>query len=611
MRHTEKPKYSLGQNVRYLLKHVWAWDPFFLLCMGIHILSTLLFALGLMFLPKAVLADLEQQVPVSTLLITILLLSGGMALANSLQAWSSGHIELHKVLTRCRFSFPIYVRALTVDYQQFDTAAYQEIKQKAYEPTENNSSALEAIWPALIKALTSGLGIFTYAAILFQVGWWIALLAAGCAVISFFVRERIMRRRHADTDEWVKYASKPYYLNDKSGDYHYGKDIRIFSMGNWFREIFDIHIRLCEDWQMRHETPLWRVDLLDSILTLCREGIAYAYLIFLVLQGQILASDFVLYFAAIAGFSTWVLDAANQLSMLSRYSNQICDFRAMLEHPDVFRHGSGETAQAHFNHPMEITLQDVSYRYPGAESDTISHLNLTIHPGEKLAIVGLNGAGKTTLVKLICGLLDPTDGSVFCNGINVKDFDRGEYYRLFSVVFQDFYLPPLTIAETISCDTLKNTDFDRVWECLALADLTEKIQALPQGVHSLLVRDVNEDAVELSGGETQRLILARALYKKAPMVILDEPTAALDPIAEHQMYQKYHEMTQERTSVYISHRLSSTRFCDRILYLENGNIVEEGSHAELLTLHGKYYDLFSIQSHYYKEQQEEGADHDK
>ena len=222
MNRANKPKYSLGQNVRYLLKHVWTWDKFFLLCMGINILSALLFALGSMFLPKVVLADLEKQVPVSTLLITILLLSGGMALANGLQAWSNGHIEFHKTLTRCRFSYPIYVKALTVDYQQFDTAAYQEIKKKAYEPTGNNSSALEAIWPALIKALTSGLGIFTYAAILFQVGWWIALLAAGCAVISFFVRERIMRRRHANTDEWVKYASKPYYLNDKSGDYHYG-----------------------------------------------------------------------------------------------------------------------------------------------------------------------------------------------------------------------------------------------------------------------------------------------------------------------------------------------------------------------------------------------------
>lgn len=610
MRKQDKPKYNLRQNVAYLLRQVWKWDKFFLLCMGVEILSTLLLALGSIELPKAVLAALERQAPVESLLLTILLLAGGVAAAGGLQAWSEGQVESHKMLTRCRLSYPIYIKALTADYQQFDTADYQAMKKKAYEPTGNNNAALEAIWPALVKLLTGSMGILTYGAILAQVGWWIALVAAGCAVLSFLVRERIMARRHRDSRQWIQYASRPYYLNDKSGDYHYGKDIRIFSMTNWFREIFAVNIRLCEDWQLRHERPLWRADLLDSILTLCREGIAYGYLLHLVLTGRIQASDFVLYVAAIAGFSAWVLDAASQLGQLGRYSNEICDYRAMLELPDVFRHGTGETAQGHMDTPVEIRLEHVRYRYPGAEKDAVADLDLTIHPGEKLAVVGLNGAGKTTLVKLICGLLDPTEGGVFLDGVNVRDFDRKEYYRLISAVFQDFYIPPLTIAEAVSCDTLEQTDMDRVWECLQMADLAEKIRSLPNGIHSLLVRDVNEDAVELSGGETQRLILARALYKKAPMVILDEPTAALDPIAEYQMYQRYHEMTRQRTSVYISHRLSSTRFCDRILYLEDGAVVEMGTHQELLRQGGKYASLFAVQSQYYRDEAQGGAEHE-
>ena len=223
----------------------------------------------------------------------------------------------------------------------------------------------------------------------------------------------------------------------------------------------------------------------------------------------------------------------------------------------------------------EVEFRDVSFRYPNTEAYALRHVSMKFRIGEKLAVVGLNGAGKTTLVKLICGLLDPTEGAVFCNGINVKDFDRQEYYKLFSVVFQDFYLPPLTIAEAISCDTLENTDFDRVAECLALADLTGKIDTLPQGVHSLLVRDVNEDAVELSGGETQRLLLARALYKKAPMVILDEPTAALTDIEVEGLFQIIHKLTEEGKSViFISHKMREVlQISDRITILRTGEVI--------------------------------------
>ena len=230
----------------------------------------------------------------------------------------------------------------------------------------------------------------------------------------------------------------------------------------------------------------------------------------------------------------------------------------------------------------------------------MENINLTIRPGEKLAVVGLNGAGKTTLVKLICGFFDPTQGKVLLDGKDIREYERREYYKLFSAVFQNFSLLAGTVATNVA-QTEENQDQERLKDCIAKAGLTEKIESLPDGWETYLNRRVYEDGAELSGGETQRLMLARALYKKAPFILLDEPTAALDPIAEADMYSKYNEMTAGCSSVYISHRLASTRFCDRILLIDEHKIAEEGTHKELLELGGKYAELFAVQSKYYRE----------
>ena len=251
--------------------------------------------------------------------------------------------------------------------------------------------------------------------------------------------------------------------------------------------------------------------------------------------------------------------------------------------------------------PYEFRFENVSYRYPGAKEDTIKNLDLTIHPGEKLAIVGLNGAGKTTLIKLLSGFLDPNEGRVLLNGTDIREFDRRKYYELFSAVFQDFSVLPATIRENVT-QSLDKPDIERLWRALELAGLSSKVKSLPSELETQVTRDVYEDGTELSGGETQRLMLARVIYRNSPVILLDEPTAALDPIAENEIYLRYNEIAEGNISVFISHRLASTRFCDRILYLEDGGIVEEGTHDELMSAGGKYAELFEVQSKYYSEE---------
>lgn len=210
------------------------------------------------------------------------------------------------------------------------------------------------------------------------------------------------------------------------------------------------------------------------------------------------------------------------------------------------------------------------------------------------------------MVKLICGFYDPTEGEVLLNGMNIKKYNRRDYYRHFSAVFQDFSLLAATIAENIAQD-FENINMDKIQVCAAKAGIAEKIGSLPKGYDTYLGKYVYEDAIELSGGETQRLMLARALYKDAPVIVLDEPTAAMDPIAESDMYSKYNELTGGRTALYISHRLASTQFCDRIILINGNQIAEEGTHSDLMTMCGRYAELFEIQSRYYKE----GAEQDE
>lgn len=244
----------------------------------------------------------------------------------------------------------------------------------------------------------------------------------------------------------------------------------------------------------------------------------------------------------------------------------------------------------------EFTFHDVSFSYPGTNIPVLEHVTLSFAVGEKTALVGRNGAGKTTLIKLLCRLYEPTSGYITLNGIDIRKYSYKEYTQAFSVVFQDFHLFSLPLDENIAAGT--EIDEAALQSSLAKVGLTDRVQQLPQGVRTRLYNN-NGSGVDLSGGEAQRTAIARALYKDAPFVILDEPTAALDPIAEAEIYEQFSQMTAGKTAVYISHRMSSCKFCDRIIVLDHGRIAEDGTHDTLLANHGIYANLYETQAQYY------------
>ena len=341
-------------------------------------------------------------------------------------------------------------------------------------------------------------------------------------------------------------------------------------------------------------------DSVNVFAALIRNGVAYAYLIGQVLAGNMDAPQFILYFSAVSGFTSWVQGIMENVAQIRQSGVGISDVMELISYEEPYRFEDGEPLPKNAAGQYEIRLENVSFRYPGASEDTLHNLNLTIHNGEKLAVVGRNGAGKSTLVKLLCGFFDPTDGCVLLNGEDIRKYNRKEYYRLFSAVFQDFSILPGTIAENVA-QCVDEIDFSRVKEAVKDAGLEENIERLSEKYETKLGRKVHLDAYELSGGETQRLMLARALYRNAPVIVLDEPTAALDPIAESDLYERYHELTKGSTSIYVSHRLASTRFCDRIILIGAGGIAEMGTHEELMEAGKEYAHLYEVQSRYYTE----------
>ncbi|MCM1297434.1 MAG: ABC transporter ATP-binding protein/permease [Muribaculaceae bacterium] len=598
----KKPKqktYNMFQNCAFMIARAWRdcksvlWVALGLVFCGVA--SSLLE----LFLIPAVLEAAERGAGPGEFVRMILWFTLGMVLVRGLRGYLDQNTLFGRIQVRTGLIAEVHLAVCRTSYPHIEDPDYLDRMEKASRSLQSNHDAGEAIWKTMTDLLTNVISFVAYLLLLARVGPWVAALCAGLSAVSYFAGERIRSWRHRHREEEGELDHKLTYIAKRGRDTRLAKDVRIFGLAPWLKELFDKFERLYQDFYakaMRHY--LW-ADLLDVSLAFLRSGAAYGMLIAMALRGELTAAAFVLYFSAVSGFASWVTGIFSGLSALHQNSLDLSAMREFLKTPEIFRFEDGKPLPVKPDHLYELELRDVSFRYPGADHDTLSHVNLTIHPGEKLAVVGKNGAGKTTLIKLLCGLYDPTEGQVLLDGQDIRQYDRRDYYRHFSAVFQQFSLLAATMAENVA--DREDIDMPRMWDCLERAGIADKIRSLPKREDTMLGREVYLDGVDLSGGQTQRLMLARALYKNAPVVVLDEPTAALDPLAESDLYQKYSDLTGNRTSVYISHRLASTRFCDRVLLIENGGVAEEGTHEELLAQGGRYARLFDIQSKYYKE----------
>ena len=409
------------------------------------------------------------------------------------------------------------------------------------------------------------------------------------------------------------------YMERVTQDFDYAKDIRLFSQQDFLlkkqQKIFENRWKKFD----YHQNLWFSHAVVVNITFLIGKAAIYGALFYAVIKKDMTVGNFTLFFALAMAFSQSLIEFLRRFGDFGRASLEVDDFRSFMEldmEGSVASDAASTSESAQKNKELRelpkataytIVFENVSYRYPEAEEYALKNLNLKLEAGEKLAVVGLNGAGKTTMIKLLLRLYEPTEGRILLNGTDIRSYRREDYYKLFSPVFQNVEVLAFPIAENVSMKQTENTDIDKAYSCVAEAGLQEKIDSLPKGILTELLKVVDEEGVDFSGGEKQKLALARALYKNAPIVVLDEPTSALDAIAEQRLYQSFDKMIGEKSAVYISHRLASTRFCDKVAMFKGGEMIEYGAHEELMEQNGEYAHMFELQAQYYQEEGEENA----
>lgn len=507
------------------------------------------------------------------------------------------------------FMMNFFKKTILTDYLNIEPQPKQKLMGKAVNAVNSDWEGAQNLSRLGLEMIIILFGITVYGTAIFMLDWKILLVMVGMFTGDILLRNHAIKFGDDHREDFTEVYRKINYLEKNSLSVSAGKDIRIYQLKDWFHSKFDSLIKASKCFRWKYQLKWYWPTVSDTFFNSLRDVLAYSLLIRQVLLGQISIAEFTLYIGIISGFCEWIYDVSENMAYLKESSHNFNAYNEFMAQKDYFKHTSDNNMHVseeslvslQNERPPEIEFRNVGFTYEGEEKAVLKNLNFKIKAGEKIALVGNNGAGKTTIVKLLCGLYPPTEGEILIDGKTIDEIGIDKYQDKISVLFQDTTPISFSIAENVCGCDLREADPACLKESLEKAGLSQKIQSLPKKEMSYITQTLDDEGIMLSGGETQKLLLAKAMYKDGPFLILDEPTSALDPIAESKIYEEYNSMASDKTSIFISHRLASTKFCDRIMFLDDGQIVETGSHDELIKKGGKYREIFDIQSHYYQE----------
>ena len=595
-----KKNHSLLKGMHFLISNIVKNDPMLLVMVILCVLFSLASSVLMVYIPSYAIAVLSEKAGAAVIKKLILIAVAYLAVSMLCDGVQDGR-GMRQLYIGRNLLYRLFLRRLDTKYEYTESDA----GQKAYEKARQ-----VCLWGADVRLVLEGLMNLTicvvsfiiYAGLLSRLSLWLIILLAGLSVLNYISLKRIQKANEKRMDEQATEMRKYFYLINAFQNTKIGKDIRLYRMREWLCSVMDKSLRKLREINNEFQTRILGSRAVATGTALLRDGVAYGYLIYQVCNQSITISEFVLYFGIINQMMGFVSNCIQSYGTLSLGCVGIAAVSDYFDETENAEQANVADYVSAFVPNVSIELIDVCFSYDG-EHNVLDHINLKIKAGEKLALVGTNGAGKTTLVKLLCGLYMPQSGQILLNGQPAEKLSFSQRVEQIGVVFQECLFLPYSIAENISMRPYDQTDIRRAENCLKQVGLYDTVAGLSSGLQTQMTRSIDENGIELSGGQQQKLLMARMLYRNhSSLWILDEPTAALDALAESETYSFFHALCGERTCIYISHRLASTRFLDRIILLDEGRIAEDGMHEELLRNNGKYAHLFEIQSKYYQEE---------
>ncbi|MBE5950064.1 MAG: ABC transporter ATP-binding protein [Lachnospiraceae bacterium] len=584
----------------HFIRLAWAVSPMHILLLFVKAITNMAKTLLNILLPMFLINELTGAKEAERLLLfagLIVLNNVGMTLLdNLLQKFSAVYQEktgngMMKLMSE---------KIMNLEYSYLENPMYLDLKERAVFAIQNQN-AIENMVNIIFQVVGQAFTMVSMIVILATLGPVLIVVLVLGIVVSLLIYGRVSKHQMQVMQEIIPINRRFGYYASLAEDKAVQKDIRLYGMSDMITgRIMKFSHETCdvfENMQVRTGKAMGQMGAVNEFVT----AFSYAYVgirtISDALGPKLTIGALTMYVNTVVSFSNLALNFGNGIVNLMQFLNWLEPYLEFM----TLSEETKETGKVPFAGEVEtVEFKNVTFTYPNAEQPVLKNISFTIHKGEKISVVGLNGAGKSTLVKLICRMYKADNGEILINGRNIYEYEYLSYMKTISAVFQDYRLFNFTIAENISCQAM-NASMEKIERLVDEVGLKEKVQELPNGIFSRFGKDYDAEGIEFSGGQGQKIAIARALYKDASMVILDEPASALDPIAEAEIYEKFNSLVEEKTAIYISHRMSSSVFCDRILIIDGGTVADFDTHENLMKkTESLYYKLFQSQAENYK-----------